>query len=74
VPYFAVRAEYDDTRAREALGPKLRPQPLGRYYGRIIDYALQTGWGTRPVTRAEAIARVAPAAASKSRALAGVEG
>jgi long-chain acyl-CoA synthetase len=54
VPYFAVRAEFDDSRAREALGPQLRPLPLGQYYGRIIDYALQTRWGARPTTRAEA--------------------
>ncbi|MDQ3724124.1 MAG: SDR family oxidoreductase [Actinomycetota bacterium] len=54
VPYFAVRVQYDDTRAREALGPQLRPKPLGEYYGRIIDYALHTRWGARPTSRAAA--------------------
>lgn len=53
VPYFAVRTQFDDARAREALGP-LRPKPLGEYYGRIIDYALRTRWGARPMSRAEA--------------------
>ncbi len=54
VPYFAVRTEYDDTRAREALGPALQPKPLGEYYDRIIDYALRTRWGARPMSRAQA--------------------
>jgi long-chain acyl-CoA synthetase len=61
VPYFAVRAQFDDTRARAALGPRgVAPQPLGEYYGRIIDYALQTRWGARPMSRAAAAAAAAP--------------
>ena len=54
VPYFAVRSEFDDSRARELLAPEIRPEPLGQYYGRIIDYALATRWGKRPMTRAAA--------------------
>ena len=55
VPYFAVRARFDDTRARAALGPRgVRPKPLGEYYAKIIDYALQTRWGARPTSRAAA--------------------
>jgi thioester reductase-like protein len=54
VPYFAVRAEFDDSRARAALGAQVRPKPLGEYYGQIIDYALQTRWGARPTSRAAA--------------------
>lgn len=54
LPYFAVRSQFDDSRAREALGPQILPKPLGEYYGRIIDYALRTRWGARPLTRAEA--------------------
>ncbi len=54
VPYFSVRTQFDDSRAREALGPQIRPRPLAQYYGRIIDYALQTRWGARPMTRAAA--------------------
>ncbi len=54
VPYFAVRAQFDDTRARAALGTQVRPKPLGEYYGQIIDYALQTRWGARPTSRAAA--------------------
>ena len=57
VPYFAVRAEFDDSRARAALGPKIVAKPLGEYYGRIIDYALHTRWGARPLTRAAAAQR-----------------
>ena len=54
VPYLAVRAQFDDTRARAALGAQVRPKPLGEYYGQIIDYALKTRWGARPVSRAAA--------------------
>lgn len=54
VPYFAVRAQFDDSRARAALGPQVRPTPLGEYYERIIDYALRTRWGARPMSRAAA--------------------
>lgn len=57
VPYLAVRAEFDDRRARRTLAPRIRPARLPHYYGRIIDYALQTRWGTRPMTRAAAAAR-----------------
>ena len=54
VPYFAVRTQFDDSRARAALGAQVRPKPLGEYYGQIIDYALQTRWGARPMSRAAA--------------------
>ncbi|MGH2919206.1 MAG: SDR family oxidoreductase, partial [Solirubrobacteraceae bacterium] len=60
VPYFAVRAHYDNARARRALGPDgILPAPLGDYYARLIDYALLARWGGRPLTRAEAAERVA---------------
>jgi thioester reductase-like protein len=70
VPYFAVRAEFDDARAREALGPQIRPTPLGEFYGRIIDYALQTRWGARPTTRAEAAAAAGAAYDASASAVA----
>lgn len=54
LPYFAVRAEFDDSRAREALGPQIVAKPLGQYYSQIIDYALMTRWGARPLSRAAA--------------------
>jgi len=55
VPYLEVRAQFDDSGARAALGPLgISPLPLARYYDRIIDYALQTRWGARPVSRAAA--------------------
>ncbi len=60
VPYFAVRTRYDNARARATLGPAgILPAPLGDYYGRLIDYALLTRWGAKPLTRAEAAQRVA---------------
>jgi thioester reductase-like protein len=60
VPYFAVRAHYDSARAREALEPAgISPAPLGDYYSRLIDYALLTRWGGRPLTRAQAAERAA---------------
>lgn len=61
VPYFAVRTQFDDSRARAVLGPDILPLPLGQYYGRIIDYALQTRWGARPLTRAAARRAAGPA-------------
>jgi len=66
VPYFAVRVQFDDTRARAALGAQVRPKPLGEYYGQIIDYALRTRWGARPMSRAAA-ARAAGGGAEDPR-------
>jgi long-chain acyl-CoA synthetase len=66
VPYFAVRAQFDDAGARAALGPELSPKPLGEYYERIIDYALQTRWGARPASRVSA-ARAAGVAIDEPR-------
>ena len=64
VPYFAVRSHFDRTKAREVLEPQgIVPAPLGDYYSRLIDYALLTGWGGRPLTRAEAAERAAREAA-----------
>jgi len=74
VPYFAVRAHYDNARARGMLEPAgIVAARLGDYYSRLIDYALLTRWGDRPLTRAQAADRVtrqqapAPAAVSPSR-------
>jgi len=66
VPYFAVRAEFDDSRARAALSPQIVAKPLGQYYGQIIDYALQTRWGARPLTRAAAAQRAGVANVERS--------
>jgi len=67
VPYLEVRAQFDDSRARAALGPEIVPLALGRYYGRIIDYALHTRWGARPLTRAATAQRAGLAELTSSR-------
>jgi hypothetical protein len=62
-----VRTEYDSTHARDALEPAgIVPAPLGDYYGRLIDYALLTRWGGRPLTRAAAAERCAQASGKNS--------
>jgi hypothetical protein len=54
-PYFSMRVRYDDRRARRLLDPAgIRPTPLERYFTRLADFAVQTGWGRRAVTRAQA--------------------
>ena len=54
LPYFAIGATYDNTRARAALLPAIAPAPLSSYFDALVDYALQARWGARPITRAAA--------------------
>lgn len=55
LPYFAVKVNYDNTHAYAALAPEgISPAPLPEYFNRLIDYALLTRWGHRPLTRADA--------------------
>jgi len=55
LPYFAVTARYDNTRARAALSPAISPAPLPQYFDAIISYALRARWGAnRSLTRASA--------------------
>ncbi|MDQ6751161.1 MAG: SDR family oxidoreductase [Actinomycetota bacterium] len=57
LPYFNVRAEFDDSRAREIFRPHgFGPTPLADYFGPLIEYAVNTRWGRRPVTREAAAA------------------
>jgi len=61
-PYFGIEASLDDARARELLGPLgLQAPPLRDYFEALIDFAEQTRWGKRTITR-EAAARGAPPA------------
>jgi thioester reductase-like protein len=54
-PYFDMDVVFDDTRAREVLGPAgLRPPRLADYFGTLIDYAEAAKWGKAPLTREEA--------------------
>ena len=65
VPYFDIRVVFDDTRARELLGPAgIQPQRLADYFGALIDYAEAARWGKRRMTREEARERLAPPAAA----------
>lgn len=57
-PYFALRARYDTTRARETLAREgIEVTPLHGYFDRLVGYALTAQWGRRPLTRVEAAAR-----------------
>jgi nucleoside-diphosphate-sugar epimerase len=59
-PYFDMDMVFDDTRARELLGPAgIRCPHLTDYFPRLIDYATQTRWGKSPLTREEAAGVVA---------------
>jgi long-chain acyl-CoA synthetase len=54
-PYFRVRATYDTSRAEAALRRRgIAPPELRSYFDRLVDFALETRWGRRPLTRAQA--------------------
>ncbi len=56
-PYFAVRTEFDNARARARLEPAgISASPLSTYLERLLDYATRTRWGKRPLSRVEALA------------------
>lgn len=55
LPYFDVRATFDDARARELLAPRgISCPPLERYFSTLIDYAELARWGKRAHTRQSA--------------------
>jgi long-chain acyl-CoA synthetase len=56
-PYFAIGAVFDEARARARLDPAgIRVTPLCDYLDRLLDFATRSGWGKRPIPRAEAYA------------------
>jgi thioester reductase-like protein len=58
-PFFSARVAFDDTRAREHLDPHgLEPPEPREYFARLIEFATESRWGKRPVSRSEALARV----------------
>jgi long-chain acyl-CoA synthetase len=57
VPYFGVRARFDDRLARARLGPATRAPALGDYFGLVLAYAQRSRWGREPQTRTEARAQ-----------------
>jgi thioester reductase-like protein len=53
-PYFALDVLYDTARAKQRLErTRLRPARLPDYFERLVDYAVSSGWGEHPRTRAE---------------------
>jgi thioester reductase-like protein len=56
-PYFAVDTEFDNTAARARLEPAgISVSPLASYLERLLDFAIRSRWGKRPIGRAEALA------------------
>jgi long-chain acyl-CoA synthetase len=54
-PYFAMRARFDDARARAVLHPRgIAASPLHTYFDRLVDFAEAARWGRDPITRADA--------------------
>ncbi|HEX4760946.1 MAG TPA: SDR family oxidoreductase [Thermoleophilaceae bacterium] len=54
-PYFSMKVQYDDSRAREQLEPAgIRVSPVDGYFHRLLDYAQESHWGKKPRGRAEA--------------------
>jgi thioester reductase-like protein len=54
-PYFDMDMVFDDSHAREVLGPAGISCPhLTDYFPRLIAYAQSTRWGKNPLTREEA--------------------
>jgi hypothetical protein len=53
-PYFATRARFDTTRARQVLeADGIRPRELNGYFDRLIDFAEDSQWGRTEITRPE---------------------
>jgi long-chain acyl-CoA synthetase len=64
VPYFDMQVVFDDTRAREVLEPAgIHATKIADCFGNLIDYAEETRWGKRPMSRQAARERREPAAA-----------
>jgi thioester reductase-like protein len=54
-PYFTMRVEFDNSRARSRLAPRgIRVTSVERYLGRLIDFARAADWGRRSVSRSAA--------------------
>jgi long-chain acyl-CoA synthetase len=58
-PYFSVETTFDDAFTRARLGPAgISAAPLHEYMGRLLDFAVWSRWGKRPIARVEALAAV----------------
>ena len=59
-PYFSTGVRFEAEATRAALAPLgVRPPALGDYFERLLDFAVDSGWGVRPVGRAQALAAAA---------------
>jgi hypothetical protein len=68
-PYFSAAVAYDDRRSRAALAAAdIAPAPLGRYFDRLVQFALAADWGRSPISRASAGIGQAPAHARRPAA------
>jgi long-chain acyl-CoA synthetase len=65
MPYFDMEVVFDDSRTRAALPGLQRAPRLTEFFGTLMDYAEETKWGKRSMTREEARERFSrePAAA-----------
>ncbi len=56
-PYFALTTEFDNAIARARLEPaEIFPSPLRSYLARLLDFAVRSRWGKRPIARSQALA------------------
>jgi thioester reductase-like protein len=54
-PYFALSTEFDNSAARARLEPvEIAPSPLRSYLARLLDFAVRSRWGKRPIARSDA--------------------
>ena len=54
-PYFSLGVRFDDRRARELLDPLgIRPVPMTKHFGAMVDFAEAARWGKNPISRARA--------------------
>ena len=54
-PYFSLGVRFDDRRARELLDPLgIRPVPMDKHFGALVDFAEAARWGKNPISRARA--------------------
>jgi thioester reductase-like protein len=55
-PYFVIAATFDEAAARARLEPAgITVSPLRDYLERLLDFAMRSRWGKRPIARAEAL-------------------
>jgi nucleoside-diphosphate-sugar epimerase len=54
-PYFSLGVRFDDRRARALLDPlDIRPVPMTKHFGAMVDFAEAARWGKNPISRARA--------------------